>query len=232
MSAKPISESSTEEFYNDLASSYNDIIYRCAPRYEEMQATLVEYIPKDLCPLRILDLGCGTGNLTIRVLDAFPTASVVALDLSAEILEVCRQQCGTDRVSYVQQDFNSLDLTASEYDLVVSSIAIHHVDDQAKIKLFEHVYASLKRGGVFTYVDQFRGETSGIYTQHMKIWKQFADEKGVPSEEWDMWMAHQDKHDFHASISDQMEWLTDTGFQHVDCLWRHVLWTLLTARKI
>ena len=232
MSAKPISESSTEEFYNDLASSYNDIIYRCAPRYEEMLATLVDYIPKDLCPSRVLDLGCGTGNLTLRVLDAFPTASVVALDLSAEILEVCQQQCGTDRVSYLQQDFKSLDLSASEFDLVVSSIAIHHVDDQAKVKLFEHVYASLKPDGVFTYVDQFRGETPGIYTQHMKTWKQFADEKGVPSEEWDMWMEHQDKHDFHASVSDQMKWLTETGFQHVDCLWKHVLWTLLTARKL
>ena len=192
MSAKPISESSTEEFYDDLASSYNDIMYRCAPRYEEMQTTLVDYVPKDLCPLRILDLGCGTGNLTLRILDAFPTASVVALDLSAEILEVCQQQCGTDRVNYLQQDFKSLDLSASEFDLVVSSIAIHHVDDQAKVKLFEHVYASLKPDGVFTYVDQFRGETPGIYTQHMKTWKQFADEKGVPSEEWDMWMEHQD----------------------------------------
>ena len=79
MTAKPISASSTEEFYDELASSYNDIIYRCAPRYDEMQMTMVDYVPNDLQPLRILDLGCGTGNLTLRVLEAFQEAEVVAL---------------------------------------------------------------------------------------------------------------------------------------------------------
>ena len=142
MTAEPISERSTEEFYDELASSYNDIIYRCAPRYDEMQMTMVDYVPNDLQPLRILDLGCGTGNLTLRVLEAFPEAEVVALDLSAEILDVCRRQCGTDRVSYLQQDFYSLDLPDAEFDLVVSSIAIHHVDDPAKQRLFNDVYAS------------------------------------------------------------------------------------------
>ena len=82
MTAEPVSERSTEEFYDELASSYNDIIYRCAPRYEEMQMTMVDYVPRDLQPLRILDLGCGTGNLTRRVLETFQEAEVVALDLS------------------------------------------------------------------------------------------------------------------------------------------------------
>ncbi|MBA63303.1 MAG: hypothetical protein CMJ76_13175 [Planctomycetaceae bacterium] len=232
MTVKPIVKSSTEEFYDDLASSYNDIIYRCAPRYEEMQMTMVDYVPEDLQPLRILDLGCGTGNLTLRVLESFQEAEVVALDLSVEILDVCRRQCGTDRVSYLQQDFNSLDLPESEYDLVVSSIAIHHVDDPAKQLLFQDVYNCLKPGGIFTYVDQFRGETPGIYQQHMKIWKQFADCKGIPPQEWQMWMEHQQQHDYHATVGQQMEWLRQSGFQQVDCLWKHILWTLLTARKI
>lgn len=231
MAAKPISESSTEEFYDDLASSYNDIIYRCAPRYEEMQLTMVDYVPHDLQPARILDLGCGTGNLTLRILEAFQEAEIVALDFSAEILDVCRTRCGTDRVRYLQQDFNGLDLPDSEYDLVVSSIAIHHVDDPAKQRLFSDIYASLRPNGVFTFVDQFRGETHGIYAQHMKVWKQFADSKGVPPEEWEMWMEHQQQHDHHATVGQQMEWLQEAGFQEIDCLWRHVLWTLLTARK-
>ena len=232
MTAEPISERSTEEFYDELASSYNEIIYRCAPRYEEMQMTMVDYVPSDLQPLRILDLGCGTGNLTLRVLETFQEAEVVALDLSAEILDVCRRQCGTDRVSYLQQDFHSLDLPDAECDLVVSSIAIHHVDDPAKQRLFNDVYASLHPDGVFTFVDQFRGETPGIYRQHMKVWKQFADSKGIPPEEWEMWMEHQQQHDYHATLGQQIEWLRQTGFQQVDCLWKHVLWTLLTARKV
>lgn len=226
-----MSEVSTEEFYDDLASSYNDIIYRCAPRYEEMQQTMMQYVPGDLQPQRILDLGCGTGNLTLRVLETFPGAHVVALDLSQEILDVCRRQCGEQRVSYLQQDFSDLQLSANSFDLVVSSIAIHHVDDLKKQTLFQCVLESLKPGGVFTFVDQFRGETPGIYQQHMKVWKTFADAKGVPPEEWQMWMEHQEQHDFHATVHDQMKWLHEVGFIEVDCLWKHVLWTLLTARK-
>ncbi len=231
MTGRPNAESSTEAFYDDLAASYNDIIYRCAPRYEEMQDTLLEYIPADLQPEYILDLGCGTGNLTLKVMEAFPHAQVVALDLSAEILDVAQRQCGDDRVSYLQQDFNQLDLPDSRIDLVVSSIAIHHIDDPAKQRLFRDVFASLRPGGVFTFVDQFRGETPAIYDQHMKVWKRFADSKGVPPEEWEMWMEHQEQHDYHATVGEQMEWLAEAGFTQVDCLWKHVLWTLLTARK-
>lgn len=226
-----MSNLSTEEFYNDLADSYNDIIYRCAPRYEEMQQTMLEYIPSDLEPRQILDLGCGTGNLTLRVLEMFPEAQITALDLSEEILGVCRRQCGDDRTTYLQQDFGQLDLPDAGFDLVVSSIAIHHIDDTAKQVLFRNVLASLRPKGIFTFVDQFRGETPAIYEKHMQVWKSFTDSKGVPSEEWQMWMEHQDQHDFHATVSEQMRWLSEAGFVEVDCIWKHVLWTLLTARK-
>ena len=172
-----MSNLSTEEFYDDLADSYNDIIYRCAPRYEEMHQTMLEYIPSDLEPRQILDLGCGTGNLTLRVLEMFPETQVTALDLSEEILGVCRRQCGDDRITYLQQDFGQLDLPDSGFDLVVSSIAIHHIDDAAKQVLFRNVLAS------------------------------------------------------HATVSEQMRWLSEAGFVEVDCIWKHVLWTLLTARK-
>ena len=56
-------------------------------------------------------------------------------------------------------------------------------------------------------------------------------EAGSTEDEWQMWMQHQTEHDFHDTLSDQMAWLRDAGFETVDCVWRYLLWSVVQARK-
>ena len=226
-----MSKQTTEEFYDELAKNYNDVIVRCAPRYEEMLDMLFYYLPSDLEPCRVLELGCGTGNLTKKLLEQFPNASVTAVDVSAEILAVAERQLAGSDVTLVNQDFAELDLDEGGFDLVVSSIAIHHITDEQKQDLFLKLFDLIVPGGVFTYCDQFRGENAHLYDDHMKLWDTYAKRNGVSDEEWQMWMEHQEDHDHHATLGEQMSWLSISGFDNVDCTWRHVLWTILTSRK-
>ncbi|MDP6444739.1 MAG: class I SAM-dependent methyltransferase, partial [Pirellulaceae bacterium] len=103
-------EQETREFFDDLRPDYGAAILRCVPRYEEMIAMLLAYIPPSDSVRRILELGCGEGNLTNELLQRFPDAQIDAVDFSAEMLAACERRLGTSRVTYHRQDFRQLEL--------------------------------------------------------------------------------------------------------------------------
>ena len=221
----------SERFYDELAPRYDAAILRCVPRYAEMLHMLLAHVPDDLAPRRILELGSGSGHLTRATLGTFPEARVVAVDVSREMLLECRRTTDATRVECVRADFDALPGAAGAFDLVVSSIAIHHVDDTVKPRLFECVHACLRPGGVFAYSDQFRGDTDEIYAKHLRAWHDEARALGTDEDEWATWMRHQEEHDHHATLRDQLGWLEAVGFATVDGVWRYLLWTVLVARK-
>jgi len=221
----------TREFYDELSPQYTEAIRRCVPRYEEMLGMLFRYLPSAFAPRRILELGCGTGNLTAMIARAYPKSELVAVDFSGEALAECRRRLNHPSVSFLQEDFARLHFTRGEFDLVMSSIAIHHLADDDKSRLFQNVFQWLGSGGVFTFADQFRGETDELYQRHIEMWKTHAVENAVSEEEWQMWMEHQRSHDHHASNRAHLGWLERAGFAVADCVWRYALWAVVHAVK-
>ncbi|MEU0094616.1 class I SAM-dependent methyltransferase [Kribbella sp. NPDC006257] len=95
--------------------------------------------------LRVVDLGCGEGELAVRIAAA-GAASVTGVDLSASMLSRAREHVS---VRYVQADIADFDLPAGSVDLVVSSLALHYVED------FDGLVARIARwlsaGGRFVF---------------------------------------------------------------------------------
>lgn len=93
----------------------------------------------------ILDAGCGTGRVTAEILEQLPGARVIALDRSAEMVEVARQTLAPfgDRVRYLCGDLGALDL-ASEADAIFSTATFHWVHDHAS--LFARLHRALRPG--------------------------------------------------------------------------------------
>ncbi|WP_411275183.1 methyltransferase domain-containing protein [Daejeonella sp.] len=221
-----------EQFYDQLSSQYSDLIAKCVPRYRELIYNMFHYIPEDFQPKRILDLGCGTGNLTDQMFKSFPEAEIDALDISEEILNESRKRfSNTPTIRYIQADFKRMHLPPGSYDLIMSSIAIHHIDDPDKIKLYAEVYLALKPGGILVFADQTRGINDEIYKKNISAWKEEAFKLGSTQENWDMWMAHQDAHDFHTPVTWHLEQLKQAGFSETDILWKYLLWAVIWARK-
>ncbi|MEV6288349.1 methyltransferase domain-containing protein [Kribbella sp. NPDC051770] len=94
--------------------------------------------------LRVADLGCGEGELALRLASA--GASVVAIDASAAMLSRTTEH---PQIRYLQEDLARLDLPASSLDLVVSSLALHYVEDF--IGLVSRVAHWLVPGGRFVF---------------------------------------------------------------------------------
>lgn len=221
-----------EQFYDELSSSYTELISKCVPRYHEMLLNMFRYIPKDFEPKRIIDLGCGTGNLTQQILDHFPDAEINALDLSEEILDESRKRFSSVKnISFIKADFRQMDLEPGSYDLVMSSIAIHHITDPNKIRLYRDVFQALRYNGLFIFADQTRGITDEIYHKNIACWKEEAFKLGSTEENWKMWMEHQDAHDHHSPVGWHLRQLEIAGFEQVDLLSKYLMWGVFWAKK-
>ncbi len=98
--------------------------------------------------LRVLDLGCGAGQLSLYLAHR-GAAEVVAVDVSETMLEVAQSKRAGDRITYIRESMESLRLPQGRFDLVVSSLAFHYVEDYAS--LMGRIAAWLTPGGALVY---------------------------------------------------------------------------------
>jgi len=221
-----------EEFYDNISNKYTDMLDKAVPKYREMLWLMLHYVPDNFKPKTILELGSGTGNLTELIIEKFPNAEITVVDISEKILEECKARFQSNKtIKYCQSDFKKIDFERESFDLVISSIAIHHIEDVDKQVLFNKVYSYVKPKGIFTYLDQCMGETSEIYQKNIEKWKIEAFKLGSTIENWKTWMDHQDEHDFHATVRNQIMWLESSSFENIEILWRNLLWTIFYSEK-
>jgi tRNA (cmo5U34)-methyltransferase len=120
--------------------------------YDELQRRVVD-ATQDLTPGRVLDLGTGTGETAARILELHPGARLVALDASEGMLEVARERLPSDRVEGCLVQRLEEPLPSGPFELVVSALAVHHLDAAGKRELFGRVARSLRPGGRFALGD-------------------------------------------------------------------------------
>jgi len=166
-------------------------------------------------PGRILDLGCGDGRLSALVLTAYPESTAIGVDMSPAMLDAVTERfADDDRVAIATHDLEQPLPFAGPFDAVISSLAIHHVDDERKQSLYAEIAALLTPGGVFANLEIVRSPTQALHDQ----WR---DEMG----------AQDDPSDRLAPMEPQLEWLRDAGLQDVDCIWKWRALALLRGTK-
>jgi 2-polyprenyl-3-methyl-5-hydroxy-6-metoxy-1,4-benzoquinol methylase len=98
--------------------------------------------------LRILDLGCGDGELARWCLER-GAARVVGVDLSAKMLGLARERTDDHRISYVRAGLEEIAFQPASFDLVTSSFALHYVRDYSAV--MRNVARWLRPGGTLVY---------------------------------------------------------------------------------
>jgi trans-aconitate methyltransferase len=180
-------------------------------------------------PLRVLDLGAGTGLFAALLLARYPDATVHLLDASQGMLEEARQRFGGDpAVSYALGDMATADISGP-WALVISALAIHHLADAEKQGLLRRIRAALKPGGLFVNAEQVVGPTPEAEARYSRLWLEQVRSGGVP--EADIAKAQERmSHDRCASVEDQLRWLREAGFTDVDCSFKAWRFAVLSGR--
>lgn len=96
----------------------------------------------------ILDLGCGTGGSTKRLIE-LGAKKVLGIDLSFKMIEIAESENNYSNIEFKVMSMNDIDKLEEKFDLVVSSLAIHYIEDYNG--LCKKVYNLLNNGGEFIF---------------------------------------------------------------------------------
>jgi tRNA (cmo5U34)-methyltransferase len=151
----------------------------------------------------ILELGIGTGETARRVLAAHPDARYTAIDSSEEMLERARSVVPQADLRLARLED---ELPAGPFDLVVSALAVHHLDGPGKQDLFRRIAATLGPGGSFVLADVV-----------------------VPEREEDVVTPIDRVYDTPDRLDDQLAWLRDAGLE-AETVWSYKDLAVLRAR--
>ena len=206
--------------FDAAAPDYDGARRRLVPGFDGFYGAAVESIPFDGDePLRVLDLGAGTGILSAMLAGRFPNSRVTLVDISVEMLRVARRRFAGEpgRFEFRVMDHARKPLPGRPrgYDLVVSALSIHHLTHGDKRELFEKVHAALSNGGWFVNADQVLGPTPEAETLYQEDWLRRVREAGASDGELAAALARM-KADKNATLEAQMGWLGDAGFGSVE----------------
>ena len=220
---------SASDYFGETVARYDSLIERAVPRYREMLATLAETLPDSAT--RVLELGCGTGNLTRLLVQRYPRAQLHVVDAAPAMVEATLDRLHRpERVHGVVRRFEDLEFEDDTFDLVTSCISLHHVEDFAG--LLRTVGSMLRTGGALVYADQMRGGTEPQHRRNVAAMIEFWRRPGnLTKPEQEELLRHDAEHDHHVTVVDQVHWLESAGFTDLDCVWRNGMWGILSARR-
>ena len=186
------------------------------PHRVDGERALLEFIAPTA--KRILDLGTGDGRLLALVKRNRPQAEAVAVDFSPTMIEAARERFQADRsVSVVQHNLDHPLPRLGNFDVVISSFAIHHLIHDRKRALYGEILELLIPGGVFCNLEHVASPTAQLH-------QDFLQTLGVTPET-------EDPSNKLLDVETQLTWMREIGFIDVDCHWKWRELALLAGRR-
>lgn len=207
--------------FNQASEEFDTLVEKTIPKYNEMIEALVNSIPEKE-NLRILDLGCGTGNISLQVLERFPDAKITCLDISDKMLDVAKEKlAGYENIEFVLGDFTIVDII-DDYDAIISSLALHHIkDENDKRQMYQCIYDSLKQDGVFYNADVIEANSKYNAKLNERIADKYMAENQVTTEDMKDHKNKREHNDHPITITDHLRLLEDVGFKEIDIIWKY-----------
>lgn len=218
--------------FEEEAREFDSIIIKLIPNYLKMVEVLTSAIniPDD-SSFSMIDLGCGTGTISKAVKERFPNVNITCVDIAGKMLEIAKDKIGGN-VTCIQADFNNFEFP-EKYDVIVSSLALHHLEnDNDKLDFYKKIYSALTDNGTFINVDVVLGSDDYIQELYMKKWKAFMS-KGVSEDEINnKWLMNYYAEDRPAKMMSHLDMLMDCGFSSVDVIYKYFNFAVYTGKKL
>jgi tRNA (cmo5U34)-methyltransferase len=173
---------------------------------------------------RLLDVGCGAGNYTLKLLEALPRLQVTLIDLSRPMLDRAEQRiaaAGAASIRTIQQDVRDTDLGQHTFDVIVGAAVLHHLrsDDEWRA-VFEKLYRALSPGGSLWIFDCVEPDMPWLRDQVWRRWAAYLEALKGPAYR-DEVLAYVEREDTPRPLMYQLDLLRAVGFSVVDVLHKH-----------
>lgn len=231
-------------YFATVADSYDRLQPVLSPPYSRGLEMIVDLIPFDADDaFEFVDLGCGTAEPTVRVLEHFRHATGTCIDSEPEMLELARRKLTSysDRIEVREADITSCDIQSC--DLVFSAKTIHHVPPAGLSELFARIAGALRPGGCFVLYDAMsvgphwgasvRQQASRFRQRHLhdSITSGVATQEEIDARvEYKRAMKAAGKDiEYEHSAENMIDAMTEAGFSEVAVVWRMFADTILLA---
>lgn len=192
---------------------YDRDIVSAIPFHREIHVAILNELKRHFDsnqPIRVLELGVGTGLTTSLIRSRFPNAEFEVVDFSSTMLQHAKKRLGKEKIVYHLGDFSRIHFQGS-YNVVVAVIGVHHLSHVGKRRLFKKIALSLKPGGIFLFGDLMTciderdaAENNARHFHHL------VKQAGSRSMLRD-WAHHHTYLNNLATVEDQEKWLQEAG---------------------
>lgn len=184
---------------------------------------------------RLLDIGCGAGNFSLRCLESLPLRAVTLLDLSAPMLRRAQERVGLTAegcsIVTVQSDVRDAQFEEGAFDVIIAGAVFHHLRSDSEWRsVFSRCLHWLTAGGSLWIFDLVAQESPAIETVIQHRYGEYLRQLGG-TELRDRVFAYIAKEDTPRSVPFQLGMLTSVGFCGVDVLHSNSGFAVLGGQK-
>ncbi|AWM40062.1 Demethylrebeccamycin-D-glucose O-methyltransferase [Gemmata obscuriglobus] len=182
----------------------------------------------------VLDIGCGAGNYTLKLLERLPGLDATLLDLSRPMLDRAAERVGaatTGRVTTLQTDVRETDFPDGTFDVVLAAAVLHHLRTDAEWeRVFASIFRWLRPGGSVWVFDLVSSPLPAVQSV---MWRHYGEYlAGFKGDAYrDAVFAYIEQEDTPAPLGYQLDLLTRTGFRTPEVLHKHLCFAAFGAVK-
>ncbi len=182
----------------------------------------------------VLDVGCGAGNYTLKLLESLPNLDATLIDLSQPMLDRARERVSratTGRITTVQADIREANLADGEFDIVLAASVQHHLrTDEEWQKVFTALYRALRPSGSLWVFDLVESSIPAVGQLMRRRYAEYLT--GLKDEAYrDHVFAYVEKEDTPRPLLFQLDLLRQVGFSQVEVLHKNVCFAAFGAVK-
>jgi len=182
----------------------------------------------------LLDVGCGAGNYSLKMLDALPGMDVTLVDLSRPMLDRAMERVGpatSGTVRAVQGDVREVAIAPGNFDIITAAAVLHHLREADEWSAtFKKMHAALRPGGSLWISDIIEHSDPRIQAL---MWQRYGQYLAALKDE-----AYRDhvfeyvlREDTPRPLVFQLDLLREVGFAEVDVLHKNSVFAAFGARK-
>ena len=216
--------------FNTFAKEYDEkrrCIIPCFDDFYKRSVSLLKFNKYNF--KNVVDLGAGTGLLTKEIYELYNDAHYTLIDISEDMLNIAKQRfSGLNNFEFIEYNYAE-NIPIRKCDFICSALSIHHLENNAKEKLFKNIYKTLDDNGCFLNLDIFITGSKKIDNLYNDWWYNYIventkaeDRKGFnESRELDK----------ENTIEESLKLLRLCGFKDVECIYNFMKFGVILAMK-
>jgi tRNA (cmo5U34)-methyltransferase len=182
----------------------------------------------------VLDVGCGAGNYTLKLLERLPNLDATLIDLSQPMLDRARERVSratAGRITTIRDDIREVELPDGQIDIILAAAVLHHLrTDEEWRNVFAAFHRALRPGGSVWVFDLVESSLPAVGQLMRQRYGEYLT--GLKDEAYrDHVFAYVEKEDTPRPLLFQLDLLRQVGFAQVEVLHKNVCFAAFGAVK-